>query len=132
MTTQPPPAALTMAEPGQLAPKYQLAADELIGDLLADIDPDIGNLIHMRVAAGIKALDQRAESASDKAGWIAAHALPSWLTGLFWIQFDDGSVGREPATRDNGAWWYGRGKDREHAPVIAYCPALPPPPTSEK
>lgn len=68
----------------------------------------------------------KAEAQPAGTGWVQAHALPSWLTGLFWIQFDDRTVARKPATRNNGAWWYD-GKDREHAPVIAYCPAVPPP-----
>jgi hypothetical protein len=66
--------------------------------------------------------------ASTPAGqWIRAHALPSWLSGLCWLRFEDGSVSTRPAFRDNGAWFYDNVGTKEHAPVIAYCPAMPPP-----
>jgi hypothetical protein len=64
---------------------------------------------------------------------VSATALPSWMTGAYWLQFDDGSVGARPASRANGAWFYAP-ESREHAPVIAICeakPPLPPPPKPE-
>jgi hypothetical protein len=63
--------------------------------------------------------------------WVKATALPSWLIGWYWLQFEGGSVGARPAERRDGAWFYSDNPwSKEHAPVVAFCEAKPPAPPS--
>lgn len=67
----------------------------------------------------------RASERQGGDGWVKATALPSWLPGIYWLKYDDGSVGERTARRENGGWHYGGG-GREHATVIEFCKAVPP------
>jgi hypothetical protein len=90
-----------------------------------DIDRDIRQEIRDEMAELIPAEEPQPKA---QEGWLKAEALPSWLTGIFWLQFDDGSVGTRPTERNNGRWVYLDSRSPEHAPVIAFCPAKPPAP----
>jgi hypothetical protein len=67
----------------------------------------------------------RASERQGGDGWVKATALPPWLPGIYWLKYDDGSVGERTARRENGGWHYGGG-GREHATVIEFCKAVPP------
>lgn len=72
------------------------------------------------------------QSQASRDGWVpVGEDTDATLPGWFWVQFDDKSVAPVPYARRDGGWCY-EGKGRDGGNVIAYCPALPPPPAPEK
>jgi hypothetical protein len=60
--------------------RHERAADELIGELLTEVAPAIGNRIHKRVAAGLAALEAAERLASSR----AAEPPPAQGEGRDW------------------------------------------------
>lgn len=105
------------------------AACEALANAMA-LAPDHPQRSNLCWLAGRAAalLDGRGE---EEQRWVEATALPSWLIGWYWLQFENGSVGARPAERRDGGWFYSDNPwSKEHAPVVAFCEAKSPAPPS--